>query len=182
MHGDTVPNDTDAYDVDLLIAMRDGDKSAFALLYRRHAVIVLRFAWNRLGERTAAEDLTQETFTLAWTKRMSATILSDSLLPWILAIANNLARNELRKLARHRPSRFEIPDMPAPVRSHEELAWMQVELNKLARTDQALIRLCLVDGLTFKQAAELVDSTESAVSKRIQRARARLQVALGSDE
>ena len=175
-------DDPHEHDVDLLLAIRSGDTVAFSRLYLRHSVVVLRFTWSKLGERAAAEDVTQETFAILWSKRASASIVSDSLLPWILTVARNLVRNELRKNTRRGTVVRDLPELAGSPSAHEDLAWMRREFAKLSDIDQTLCRLCLVEGLTFRQAADLVESSEAAVSKRVQRARARLRIALGSDE
>jgi RNA polymerase sigma factor (sigma-70 family) len=171
------------YDVELLLGLRNSESAAFATLYRRHAPMVLRYASARLTDRSAADDVTQDTFVVVWSKRMSASILDDSLIPWILTIARNLISNELRRQARHRRSSAPLADEHAARPTGlDELAWIRLELAKLSPVDRELCRLCLVEGLTFREAAQLVDSTEAAVSKRVQRARIRLRVSLGIDE
>ena len=176
-------SDNEQYDVDLLRGMRSSESTAFATLYRRHAPMVLRYASTKLTDPSAADDVTQDTFVVVWSKRMSATILDDSLIPWILTIARNLINNELRRQARHRRSSAPLAgDHPGRSGGMDELAWIRLELARLSPVDRELCRLCLVEGLTFREAAQLVDSTESAVSKRVQRARIRLRVSLGIDE
>jgi RNA polymerase sigma factor (sigma-70 family) len=178
-----VDEEDERYDVELLIQVRGGDIAAFAELYRRYASIVLRYAWGTLRERGAAEDVTQDTFVVVWAKRMSARIVADSLLPWILAIAKNASSNELRKQRRRGySSEEELQNHPGRLSPFEDLAWMQLAVEKLSLIDRELCRLCLVEGLTFREAAHLLESTEGAVSKRVQRARLRLRVSLGIEE
>jgi RNA polymerase sigma-70 factor (ECF subfamily) len=172
--------DLDLPDVELLIAVRSGDERAFVKLYTKYSTVVLRYAWTKLGERSSAEDITQDTFVIVWSKRMSAVIVGDSLLPWVLAVSRNLLNNELRKRANRsrlsaRLAQNEVERQPLD----QELAWMRAEFRSLSPTDRTLCWLCLVEGFTYRQAAELIESSESAVSKRIQRARARLRIALG---
>lgn len=170
------------HDIDLLLRVRSGQTDAFAVLYHRHSNVILRYGWAQLGDRPSAEDLTQETFTIAWAKRMSASIIGDSLLPWLLTVAKNLIRNELRR----RQRKLHRRELPAAVSMsstmHEDMVWMRVELEKLDPIDREICRLCLEEGLTYKDAAVLVESSEAAVSKRIQRARTRLRVAFGEKE
>lgn len=168
-------------DIDFLLACRDGDVDAFAALYEKHAPTVLRYAWSRVGDRSLAEDILQDTFTTAWAKRRSASIVDLSLLPWLLAICHNYIRNQIRRSARTRTipleSRSEDPAGP-----DYSLAWITDALDSLSPTDRRIVELCLIDGFSYRQVAEQLDSTPAAVGKRLQRARSRLQEALSPSD
>ena len=49
-------------DEDLMAAVRGGDRDAFGELFDRYQERIWRFFRRRLADRTAAEELTQETF------------------------------------------------------------------------------------------------------------------------
>lgn len=169
------------FDVDLLLAAQGGDVPAFSELYRRHGRAVLRYAWASLGNRHEAEDIMQDTFAVAWAKRRKASIVDESLLPWLLTICRNHTNNQLRKNRRQRS--VEIPDtVAAPAHRLDDIAWMRIEFDKLSPLDQKLCQLCLVQGMSYREAAALLDTTETAVGKRLQRARTRLRTALGTDD
>jgi len=159
-------------DIDFVLACREGDLDAFSTLYARHAPAVMRYAWSQLGDRTLAEDVLQETFATAWAKRRSASIVDLSLLPWLLAICRNHARNQIRRNERTRAvsldESFDVVATPA-------LAWIDEALSTLSASDRRICELCLIDGYSYRQAAEIVESTPAAVGKRLQRSRARLR-------
>ena len=71
--------------------------------------------------------------------------------------------------------------MAAPMRD-DDLTWMRIELDKLSPIDRRLCELCLGDGVSYKDAARIIDSTDTAVGKRLQRSRIRLRVALGKED
>jgi RNA polymerase sigma factor (sigma-70 family) len=170
----------DEFDIELLLRAQKGDEAAFAELYRRHARAVLKYAWTRAREQQLAEDLAQETFLVAWRKRGQTSIVDESLLPWLLTIARNHANNAIRKRAREGADI--LPDVPATERAVEESAWLGVELRNLSSTDQILCQLCLVQGMTYREAADIVEMSASAVGKRLERARTRLRLALGHEK
>lgn len=172
------PNDEP--DIDFLLACREGDLDAFGELYSRHAPTVLRYAWSIAGTRAAAEDILQETFATAWIKRKRATIVDVSLLPWLLSICRNHLRNEVRRNNRRRTDSFDETPEPAPGVANQ-FAWVRDAMNELTAEDRRVCELCLVEGLTYRQAADLIGSTPTAVGKRLQRARARLRSALTDD-
>ena len=168
----------DEFDIDLLLAAQRGDVSAFTKVYRRHSRAVLRYAWSRLNNEHHAEEATQDTFTVAWSKIGKASIVDESLLPWLLVICRNHVNNQLRRTQRQR-ARETTADVSISPRLGEDLAWMRLEVGKLSPLDQKLCQLCLVEGLTYKEAAALLDTSETAVGKRLQRARERLRTSLG---
>jgi RNA polymerase sigma-70 factor (ECF subfamily) len=53
-------------DEDLISLVEEGDAQAFAVLYDRHGRAAYSLAYRMMGERQAAEDLTQEAFLKAW--------------------------------------------------------------------------------------------------------------------
>jgi RNA polymerase sigma-70 factor (ECF subfamily) len=135
---------------------------------------VLRYAWSQLGDRSLSEDVLQETFATAWAKRRSASIVDLSLLPWLLSICRNHARNQIRRNERTRAVPLdESTDVPAAPPAH--LAWIDEALATLSPSDRRICELCLLEGYSYRQAADLVESTPAAVGKRLQRSRARLR-------
>lgn len=178
--------DDEPLDLELWLAYREGDATAFTALYRRHAPAVLRYAWSMLRDRAAAEDVLQETFLTVWDRRRSSRTIDESLLPWILVVCRNHSRNSLRRAAKHRSAALEsLPERPAgtdPMQQVGELDWIADELARLSPADQQLCQLCLVDGYSYAEAARILDTTKAAVGKRLQRARARLARASAANE
>src|SRR5262249_13379131 len=75
-----------------------GDVERFALLMRRYQRPLLRAAQSRLGERTWAEDVVQETFLAAFICRASYNEAS-SFRTWLWTILINLCKRHWRKRA-----------------------------------------------------------------------------------
>ena len=168
-------------DLDFLLACRDGDVEAFAALYARHAPTVLRYAWSRIGDRSLAEEILQDTFTTAWAKKKNASIVDLSLLPWLLAICHNHIRNQVRRSWRtHTVPLDNRPSEPAT--SDPDLAWIEPALGELSPTDRRIVELCLIEGFSYRDVADQIDSTPAAVGKRLQRARTRLRAALAAGD
>lgn len=162
------------FDVVLLHDFEGGDPAAFDRIYRRHAPAVLRYAWSLARTRAEADDLLQETFLTLWAKRRKVALVDESVLPWLLVTCRNHALNLRRSLARRR----EIPlDELGELAAHDgsDLAWMSEVLDTLTPVDRRLCELLLVDRLSYKDAAQLLELSESAVGKRLQRAKAKLR-------
>lgn len=166
-------DDEEQSDAELWLAYREGDTVAFTRLYRTHAPAVLRYSWSIVSDQALAEETLQETFLTAWDKRKTSHIVDDSLLPWLLTVARNHSRNQVRKARKHRTVVLDAELAQAPS-DGDELAWISVEIAKLSRNDQLLCQLCLVEGYTYAEAARVLETTAGAVGKRLQRVRARL--------
>lgn len=72
-----------------------GDDDAFAALIGPLVEPGLRLAYSMLGERTEAEDATQEAVTKAW-RKLSQLRRGMPVRPWFLAIVANQCRNVRR--------------------------------------------------------------------------------------
>jgi RNA polymerase sigma factor (sigma-70 family) len=155
------------------------DLDTFELVYQRYAPVVMRYAWARLGDRSGAEEILQETFLTMWAKRRQATVVDNSLLPWVLSIAGNHLRNAVRKEARRRT----LPLAEIPDRATEDssaLLAIDAALASLSDTDRRICELILVDGHSYRSAASALRLSEGAIRKRLQRARVTLRAALTS--
>lgn len=180
-----IPIDADEpFDIDFLTACVAGDVVAFTQLYRRHASVILRYAWSHVTARELAEELLQETFVTAWEKRKRATIVDESLLPWLLVICRNHLRNQTRREHRRASATVPLADVEVgaaadPYGRHDEFVWIREEFDRLSEIDKQVCRLCLIDGYTYEEAAKLTALSPGAVGKRLQRIRSRLRHAVG---
>jgi RNA polymerase sigma factor (sigma-70 family) len=73
-------------------------EASFTELYSRYARDVYRFVLYLSGESTLAEDITSETFLRVWLT--DTPIRLETVKSWLLTIARNLFRHELRHLRR----------------------------------------------------------------------------------
>lgn len=87
----------------LVRAAANGDRDAFAVLYRRHAPRVLGTIARLVGRGARAEDLTQEAFIRAW-QSLGAWRGESAFGTWLHRLAVNTALMDLRA-ARARPDR-----------------------------------------------------------------------------
>jgi RNA polymerase sigma factor (sigma-70 family) len=145
---------------------------------------VYRYALHMLRDTTGAEDITQDVFTLTWANRARIQIVDQSLLPWLLVTTRNMSLNRLKKTNRadqpsdsadavdHRPG-------PEAVALDRQLAdSIEQAVSRLTDSDQKLYRLCLVDDLSYRDAAAELGTTTGAVRNRLSRLRRALQISL----
>jgi RNA polymerase sigma factor (sigma-70 family) len=84
---------------DLIQNAKSGDVAAFEALVQTHWHIALRVAFLVVGDRTEAEDVTQEAFVKAY-HAMSGFRVDSSFRPWLLRIVRNEALNQRRRRGR----------------------------------------------------------------------------------
>ena len=85
------------------------DREQTEKLYRTHYMRVFSFAMTLAGEKTLAEEITQETFFRAFSKSGEFRKESDEV-TWLCAIAKNYFYDERRKQKRTEPMPEEIAD------------------------------------------------------------------------
>src|SRR5438874_13126725 len=78
-----------------LIAAKDAE--AFAVFYDRHGGAAFSLAYRIVGERSAAEDVTQEAFVSIWRSGARFDRARGSVRAWTLGIVRNRAIDLLRK-------------------------------------------------------------------------------------
>lgn len=168
-------------DLELVARVSDDDSRAFGELFDRHSVAVFRYAWGFVSQDADAQELLQDTFLTAWDRRRAIRMVGESVLPWLLVTcrnhANNLRRrNSYRAALPLRESDAATTDDPA------ELRWVRDAIDSLDEQDRMVCELCLVDGASYREAARILGSTEGAVAKRLQRARAKLRKAVSEND
>ena len=77
--------------------VRAGDQDEFGVLFTEHARAVYNHAFRLTGNWSAAEEVVSLTFLEAWRLRGTVRTEGGSLLPWMLGIALNVARNVSRR-------------------------------------------------------------------------------------
>ncbi|WP_346742546.1 sigma-70 family RNA polymerase sigma factor [Rhabdothermincola salaria] len=160
----------------LLLAARDGDRDAFAEFVRRTQPEVHRLC-RALSSPSAADDLTQETYLRAL-DALGRFRGRSSARTWLLAIARNVAADDIRRRgARGRLlSRLGGPDEPmASPGAMVHTADLLARLHPDRRDAFALTQLL---GLSYAEAAEVLDCPVGTIRSRVARAREDLVDAL----
>ena len=164
------------------------ESAAFVKVYDKHVRSVYRYSLHVLRNPHEAEDITQEVFVLAWTKRRSIRLVDMSVLPWLLVTSRNLSLNRVKQLQRYarkamrssdeeaRPMIHPAADDDAAVRMLR--AAIDEAVDDLSVTDQTLYHLCITEGLSYQQAASALGTSHGAVRNRLARLRRSLQISL----
>jgi len=89
-------------DTERISRARAGDQAAWEALVSEHQEAIFRLAYLLLGDAQEAEDVAQESFVRAFRalNRFDADRF-NSMRPWLMSIATNLARNRRRSVGRY---------------------------------------------------------------------------------
>lgn len=157
---------------------RDGHPDDYRHLVRRYQPVLLAHLAGRLGHRDRAEEAAQETFVRAYFK-MEKLRKPESFLSWLLAIADNVAREQQRQehVRRKRESvRVFCEEAPQPELSKDyDLEAVVAGLPEAYRT---VILLRYYGGRSCRQIAEHLDMPLGTVTVTLSRAYALLREAL----
>ena len=172
-------------DADLWGRVTGHDGEAFAVLFDRHSKKVYNHCFRRSADWSMAEDLTSVVFLEAWRKRRQVRLHGDSVLPWLLAVANNCLRNAQRSRRRYHRLLAKLPrpedtpplDVQASDRLDDEVSMRRLilELRQLTTEDQEVIALCDWSGLSYEEASTALEIPVGTVKSRLSRARTRLR-------
>jgi RNA polymerase sigma-70 factor (ECF subfamily) len=157
------------------------ERQRFAAVFLELSPRVYSFA-RRHCDPVSAQDVTSETFLVVW-RRMDE--LPDAPLPWLLGIARNVLRNQVRAAVRRDRLVETLTAAPGTSRCGPAADVELIERTRLAEallelTDREREALLLVawEGLTPAQGAIVTGCSASTFARRLSRGRARLTAAL----
>ena len=159
-----------------------GDRQAFARLVERYWDGLYRWLYHLTHDRHAAEDLAQEAFLKAF-NGLHTFRPGTNFRAWLFRIAYNGFVNQWREDVR---ARQPFPEhLPAPGEGPAEQAISRETLRLLARTVgrlppeyRAAFLLRVEEGLSFRQIAGVLHTTEETARWRVFKARQKLMEVL----
>jgi RNA polymerase sigma factor (sigma-70 family) len=165
--------------------VRAGDHDVFAELFGRHAGAVYNHAFRLTWSWSTAEDVVALTFLEAWRLRHKVEPEGGSLLPWLLGIATNVARNTTRAARRYQAAltRLQVdratPDFAQDVVNRVDdiraVAAARAALERLRPGERDVVALVVWAGLDQESAARALGISVGTVRSRLSRARAKLR-------
>ena len=160
---------------------------AFDTLSRRLRPALMRYFQRRTASVSDAEELVQELF-LRLLRRADLFAL-ENLDGYVFEAAANLARDRVRRQQARGGRHIDIADIeaetdePSPeqvVDARKRLDLMLVALDGLPPRARTIVILRRFENLTYRQIAERLDISVSAVEKHMVRAMSALRAALGT--
>jgi RNA polymerase sigma-70 factor, ECF subfamily len=174
-------------DVALMERVRGGDSAAFRELFTKYSQALVNFAYRFVGRRDRAEELVQDAFLQIYRAR-GRYEAKARFTTYLYRVATNLCLNELRRfeyqgkteplegyLKRDDDAGRELPDDRIPA-AEDRLAGVETGgriegvLDKLPPNQRVALLLSRVEGLSYQEVANCLETTESAVKSLIFRA------------
>lgn len=175
---------------DLLIErFKNGDRVAFDEIYNRYKDRIFNYMRRMIGNKETAEELAQEVFINIYMS-IAAYKPKGLFKAWIYTIASNLVKNELKKKS------YKINILLSkPITGAENNVTLEnvlaseafssrhiIENNELKEQIESVIKslppiykevivLCLIEGLSYEEAAQVLKTNVKTISSRLARAR-----------
>ena len=180
-------------DQTLIERCRTGDAAAFEPLVQKYRDRAWRLAFNVLRDREDAWDVTQEAFVRAW-QALPSFRGQSAFYTWLFRIVVNVASDRARQRAARgrafgteRVSEEEwertMVDQGAPpddeARRAQERERITRALAALPEHHRTIIMLSDLEGLSYREIAEVLDIPMGTVMSRLHHARKRLRDVLG---
>jgi RNA polymerase sigma-70 factor (ECF subfamily) len=158
-----------------------GDRAAFGQLVRAYERPVYNLTYRMLGNPAEAEDAAQETFLRAYSK-LATYQPGRKFVNWLLSIASHHCIDRLRRKSRApqlsldgpMPPQWLTSDAPRPdqvVNKNQERERVRQVLDKLPPDYRAAVVLRYWYGMSYREIAATMETTESAIKSRLHRAR-----------
>lgn len=170
-------------DAQLLVAIADGDRAALQQLYVRHQPWLALRLRHRCSDADVVAEAVQDTFVAVWrgANRWSGT---GEPAAWIWGIAIRRLIGVLRHRSRWSPVSNRTSDVATLITAEDVVLFGVAHGDLAGAIDQlpvelrAVVQATVLDGLTTREAAQLLGIPAGTVKTRMMRARIQLRGAL----
>lgn len=187
-----------AEDLEMLEAVLAGDGTAYRGLVEKYQGRVYAMVYGMIRNREDARDITQEAFVKAY-RNLASFRLEASFYTWLYRIAMNLAIDFTRKRKRRETAGFDESiaqrdddggiadvhheDSPSRALERKQLFdQIMTAMEKLPDDQRQVILLREMEGLAYKEIAEVMGIPEGTVMSRLFYARKKLQKLLSVEK
>ena len=173
-------------DPDVLRRAQRGDERAFELILRAYETPIFNYVYRIVGERSLAEDLTQEIFVRVF-QALPRFSLRCKFTTWMFQVTKNRVLDELRARERRplRPVALDdvapIEILDAPFEQTEAIDALWRAIDGLSVDLKMALLLRDIVGLSYNEIADSLEITLATVKWRIFKAREDVQLALAHE-
>ena len=173
-------------EADWIRAAQAGDRSAFARLVDRYWDRLYRWLYHLTRDRHTAEDLTQETFLKALAA-VNSFRPGSNFRAWVFKIGHNNLVNYKRA---ERRTKHQLPEdaaarelgvAEATTENREALEAVGRAVSELPSDFRAALLLRVNEGLSFREVAQVLKTTEETARWRVFKARQKLMKVLAPE-
>ena len=180
-------------DIQLMLRFKDGDQSAFRVLFDKYKKPVINYCYRYCGHPAVAEELAQETFLRVY-KASARYRPTARFSTWLFKIATNVCLNEIRRPAyRERIESMDQgfganPDPPREVagdpeqcmpdvllEAHQDQLLIRRAMGRLPEAQRAALLLRATEGFSYQEIGRQINRSANHVKTLIHRGRQRLR-------
>jgi RNA polymerase sigma-70 factor, ECF subfamily len=177
---------------ELVTAAQAGDPRAFDALVRRYRPRIFALALHMTGSPSDADDIVQDAFVRAF-RNLGRFEGRSEFFTWLYRIALNRALNVRRDRSRRRTQDIDDPRVDAAVQvdaggdPHRAMELRQTyghlvrAFDRLSPLLRTTVALTMMQGLSYPEAAVVLEATEGTIAWRIHEARKQLRAALNEE-
>ena len=159
--------------MELVSALKDGSKDAFASIYKMYYGKVYNFSCLYLTSRQEVEDVVQEVFVKLWDVR-SFLRVEEPLLNFLFIVTRNLIFNQFRKSFNENAYKLTVVngaadsyDISEDLDTEDLRCYIHRLIEELPPRQQEVFRLSREEHLSYKEIAERLDISEKTVERHI---------------
>jgi RNA polymerase sigma-70 factor, ECF subfamily len=173
-------------DLGVLRKAQRGDERAFSLIVRTYETPVFNYVLRLVGDRSLAEDLTQEVFLRVF-QGLPRFSLRCKFTTWLFQVAKNRVLDELRASERRPRHLVALDDiaplevLDAPIERGETVNALWRAIDGLSVDLKMALLLRDVTGLSYTEIADSLEITLATVKWRIYKAREEVAVTLARE-
>jgi len=176
-------------DEELILRIGKGDQKAYGTLVERHLSMNLGFASKILGNTADAEEVMQEAFIRVWKhSNLWDPSRNTKFTTWFYRVVTNLCHDVSRK--RKPQTKTEVLEAMASdevaadnlIAVNQRSQQVKNGLNEIPQRQCTAIILCYFQGLSNREAAEVMEVSLSAIESYLVRGRRNLAEALKEDK
>ena len=171
-------------DAQLMLRVREGDDTSFALLLERHRGPVVHFLYRMVQNQAVSEELAQEVFLRVYRSRMTYEPTAK-FTTWLFRIATHVALNSIRDRKKEKGHESldeemldgmerQVADRQQTVEQemvHEvKLREVRQAIEALPAKQRAAVLMHKYEGLDYEQIAGVLSCSESAIKSLLFRA------------
>ena len=178
----------DKDDVQLIRRILSGDDAAFTTLVGKYQKSVHALAWRKIGDFHIAEEITQDTFLLAY-KKLSTLRNPHQFAGWLYVIATNLCKRWHQKKKLPTQSLADTPMKKTDESSYTHYVSERREtettehhheivkklLARLPESERTVVTLHYLGDMSIKEIGRFLGVSANTINSRLRRARKRLQ-------
>ncbi len=169
-------------DESLVMRVQSGDHEAFAHLVQRHTNLFFRAAYRMCGQVEEAEDIVQDSFLKFWRKPEAYDASKGvKFTTWFYRVVSNLAIDHMRRKKPQSDAVVldfmadEAPLADAALEQKVQAEALENAIQALPERQKMALNLCFYEGLSNKEAADILGVGVKALESLLMRAKASLK-------